>query len=309
MTEQQASWIKGLVGAVAGEAGLEGRPAPGLRSRRAVRRPTTRTTGRNCSARGVGTAGPNTRTGWAAQDTYGVLVVLQALDAGGKDSTIPARAERGEPAGGPGIQLQGAVPPRNSGTTTCGGRPGNYLHAVRSPSSTARTTKRCSSSASTGNCSTRRKLPPESPRRRRLETALPGDQRLGALPWPTRASAWSKCSSTCPGTSSGGVFPAPDRPPREELEVRRQRRGVNAGTGTTTRRAYSAMLSHTSTEWAPWYVPAPPTTSGSLACCAAAVIAQTLIDIDPHYPAPDPAARQGTGAGPPGNWRPRRPAE
>ena len=26
--------------------------------------------------------------------------------------------------------------------------------------------------------------------------------------------------------------------------------------------------------------------------CAAAVIAQTLIDIDPHYPAPDPAARQ-----------------
>ena len=51
------------------------------------------------------------------------------------------------------------------------------------------------------------------------------------------------------------------------------------------------MLSHTSTEWAPGTC-CPPTTSGSPGLCAAAVIAQTLIDIDPQYPAPDPAARQ-----------------
>jgi len=56
-------------------------------------------------------------------------------------------------------------------------------------------------------------------------------------------------------------------------------------------RAYSTMLSHTSTESAPWYV-LPADHKWFTRLCAAAVIAQTLIDIDPHYPAPDPAARQ-----------------
>jgi PPK2 family polyphosphate:nucleotide phosphotransferase len=56
-------------------------------------------------------------------------------------------------------------------------------------------------------------------------------------------------------------------------------------------RAYSAMLSHTSTEWAPWHV-LPADHKWFTRLLAAAVIAQTLIDIDPHYPAPDPVARQ-----------------
>ena len=55
--------------------------------------------------------------------------------------------------------------------------------------------------------------------------------------------------------------------------------------------AYSAMLSQTSTEWAPWYV-LPADHKWFTRICAAAVIAHTLIDIDPQYPAPDPAARQ-----------------
>jgi PPK2 family polyphosphate:nucleotide phosphotransferase len=55
--------------------------------------------------------------------------------------------------------------------------------------------------------------------------------------------------------------------------------------------AYSAMLSQTSTEWAPWYV-LPADHKWFTRVCAAAVIAHTLIDIDPQYPAPDPAARQ-----------------
>jgi PPK2 family polyphosphate:nucleotide phosphotransferase len=55
--------------------------------------------------------------------------------------------------------------------------------------------------------------------------------------------------------------------------------------------AYSAMLSHTSTEWAPWYV-LPADHKWFTRLCTAAVIADTLIDIDPKYPAPDPAARQ-----------------
>jgi PPK2 family polyphosphate:nucleotide phosphotransferase len=56
-------------------------------------------------------------------------------------------------------------------------------------------------------------------------------------------------------------------------------------------KAYSEMLSHTSTEWAPWHV-LPADHKWFTRVCAAAVIAETLIDIDPQYPAPDPEARQ-----------------
>jgi PPK2 family polyphosphate:nucleotide phosphotransferase len=56
-------------------------------------------------------------------------------------------------------------------------------------------------------------------------------------------------------------------------------------------RAYSQMLSHTSTEWAPWHV-LPADHKWFTRVCAAAVIADTLIGIDPHYPVPDAAARQ-----------------
>jgi PPK2 family polyphosphate:nucleotide phosphotransferase len=50
--------------------------------------------------------------------------------------------------------------------------------------------------------------------------------------------------------------------------------------------AFSAMLSHTSTEWAPWHV-IPADHKWFARACAAAVIAQALIEIDPHYPVPD----------------------
>jgi PPK2 family polyphosphate:nucleotide phosphotransferase len=54
-------------------------------------------------------------------------------------------------------------------------------------------------------------------------------------------------------------------------------------------RAFDAMLSRTSTLWAPWYVvPADHKWFGRLA--TAAVIVQTLLAISPEYPPPDPAA-------------------
>ena len=51
------------------------------------------------------------------------------------------------------------------------------------------------------------------------------------------------------------------------------------------------MLSHTSTEWAPWYV-LPADHKWFTRVCAAAVIAGTLIRLDPQYPVsgPRPAA-------------------
>jgi PPK2 family polyphosphate:nucleotide phosphotransferase len=50
--------------------------------------------------------------------------------------------------------------------------------------------------------------------------------------------------------------------------------------------AFSAMLSHTSTEWAPWYV-VPADHKWFARIAAAAALVQTLVDIDPQYPTPD----------------------
>ena len=55
--------------------------------------------------------------------------------------------------------------------------------------------------------------------------------------------------------------------------------------------AYAQMLTHTSTQWAPWHV-LPADRKWLTRICAAAVIAQALIDIDPRYPVSDAATRQ-----------------
>ncbi|MGY1663918.1 PPK2 family polyphosphate kinase [Geodermatophilus sp. SYSU D00705] len=47
--------------------------------------------------------------------------------------------------------------------------------------------------------------------------------------------------------------------------------------------AFSRMLSVTSTEWAPWYV-VPADRKWFARICAGAVLAHTLIELDPHYP-------------------------
>jgi hypothetical protein len=51
------------------------------------------------------------------------------------------------------------------------------------------------------------------------------------------------------------------------------------------------MLSHTSTEWAPWYV-IPADRKWFAGTAAAAVIANALIEIDPQYPQLDDEARR-----------------
>jgi PPK2 family polyphosphate:nucleotide phosphotransferase len=59
--------------------------------------------------------------------------------------------------------------------------------------------------------------------------------------------------------------------------------------------AFSEMLSHTSTEWAPWHViPADHKWFARLA--AASVLMDTLIDIDPQIPEVDAEARQELAA-------------
>ncbi|MET9617345.1 polyphosphate kinase 2 family protein [Kitasatospora indigofera] len=55
--------------------------------------------------------------------------------------------------------------------------------------------------------------------------------------------------------------------------------------------AFAEMLSATSTPWAPWYV-VPADRKWFARICAAAVLAHTLIEIDPRYPVVDEEARQ-----------------
>ena len=56
-------------------------------------------------------------------------------------------------------------------------------------------------------------------------------------------------------------------------------------------KAFSEMLSATSTEWAPWYV-IPADHKWFARLCAGAVIANALITVDPRYPRVAPQARE-----------------
>jgi PPK2 family polyphosphate:nucleotide phosphotransferase len=55
-------------------------------------------------------------------------------------------------------------------------------------------------------------------------------------------------------------------------------------------RAFGEMLSHTSTEWAPWYV-VPADRKWFTRLATAAILVTALDAINPRYPAPDPAVR------------------
>jgi PPK2 family polyphosphate:nucleotide phosphotransferase len=55
--------------------------------------------------------------------------------------------------------------------------------------------------------------------------------------------------------------------------------------------AFSEMLTHTSTEWAPWYV-IPADHKWFARIAVAGVIVQALCEIDPQYPTVSPQARQ-----------------
>ena len=114
------------------------------------------------------------QTRLAAQDTCGVLVCLQAIDAGGKDGTIRHVMSGVNPQG---VKVAGFQVPSAEELAH------DYLwryarHRPRvatSGSSTGRTTRRCSSSGAPGEPG-----PPAAARRSQaqgdLGAALPGDQ-------------------------------------------------------------------------------------------------------------------------------------
>jgi PPK2 family polyphosphate:nucleotide phosphotransferase len=286
MTEQQASWIKGLVGPLRVKPGskvdLRRDFDPGARF--GVH---DKDDGQELLRQGVELLAEY-QDRLAAQDTYGVLVVLQALDAGGKDSTIRHVLSGVNPQG---VRVSSFKEPsaeelrhdylwRQARQLPARGEIAVFNRAHYEEVLVVRVHRELLDAE---------KLPPES--------------RVGDV-WKRRyleINDWERYLAD-QGIRVVKMFLNVSRDEQRRRFLRRidhpEKNWKFAASDVRERRywddyqrAYSAMLSHTSTEWAPWYV-LPADHKWFTRLCAAAVIAQTLIDIDPHYPAPDPAARQ-----------------
>ena len=228
------------------------------------------------------------QTRLAAQDTYGVLVVLQALDAGGKDGTIR--------------HVMSGVNPQ-----------GVSVHGFKVPSSTELDHDYLWRYA----CALPRRgeigifnrshyeevlvvrVHPENLVRQRL----PKKARHGDV-WDRRyreINDWERYLVD----NGFKVVKLLLNLSKEEQRIRFLKRldlpeknWKFSGADARERRrwddyqeAFSEMLSNTSTEWAPWYV-IPADRKWFARMCASAVIANALIEIDPRYPEVSEDARR-----------------
>ncbi|MFI5609214.1 polyphosphate kinase 2 family protein [Amycolatopsis sp. NPDC051903] len=216
----------------------------------------------------------------AAQNTYGVLVCLQALDAGGKDGTIRHVMSGVNPQG---VKVSGFKVPSAEELDH------DYLwrYACRLPSR---------GDIGIFNRSHYEevlvvRVHPEHLQRQQL----PDSARQGHV-WARRfreINDWERYLSDN-GFKVVKLFlnlskeeqrtrflrriDRPDRNWKFSAADARERRYWD-----DYQRAFSKMLSATSTEWAPWYV-IPADRKWFARIAAAAVLAHTLIEIDPQYP-------------------------
>ncbi len=224
----------------------------------------------------------------SAQDTYGVLVVLQGMDAAGKDSTIRHVMSGVNPQG---VHVSSFKVPTRAELDH------DYLwrHALRLPSR---------GEIGIFNRSHYEevlvvRVHPEALERERIPAAAKGQDI-----WKRRyrdINDWERYLSDngtrvvklflhiSKGEQRARFLSRIDRPEKNwkfsAADVRERR------SWDDYQRAYAGMLTHTSTDWAPWHV-LPADHKWFTRICAAAVIAQALIEIDPHYPVPDEATRQ-----------------
>ena len=175
-----------------------------------------------------------------AESTQAVLLVLQGLDASGKDGVIRSVFS--------GATRSASVPPPSacprrpsSRTTTCGGSTRRCRHEARSASSTARTTRTSS------RCGCTRSRP------RASGAVGPRTSASGSRCSSTRARRSSRCSSTSRRRSSGRRLQERVDDPRKrwkfrmgDLEVRERFDEFVA--------AWEEVIGETSTDWAPWHV-------------------------------------------------------
>ena len=219
----------------------------------------------------------------AAQDTYGVIVVLQALDAAGKDGTIRHVMSGVNPQG---VRVESFKVPSSAELGQ------DFLRRYQ---------ERLPSRGEIGIFNRSHyeevlvvRVHPEVLDRERL----PGSAREGHL-WKRRyreINDWERYLSDN-GFRIVKLFLNLSREEQRRRFLRRidlpdhnwklsphdvqERRYWDA-----YQEAFSEMLTHTSTEWAPWHV-IPADRKWFARIGAAAVIADALIRIDPRYPAVD----------------------
>jgi len=216
----------------------------------------------------------------AAQDTYGVLVCLQALDAGGKDGTIRHVMSGVNPQG---VRVSSFKVPSAEELDH------DYLW---------RYARRLPARGDIGIFNRSHyeevlvvRVHPENLDRQRLPAGAKGkgvwDRRYREI------NDWERYL-----TGNGfKVLKLLLNLSEEEQRARFLKRidlpeqnwkfsaadAAERGRRDDYQRAFSEMLSATSTRWAPWYV-IPADRKWFARLCAAAVLAHTLIEIDPRYP-------------------------
>ena len=224
----------------------------------------------------------------AAQDTYGVLVVLQALDAAGKDGTIS--------------HVMSGVNPQ-----------GVSVHSFKVPSDEEldhdflwRYAQRLPARGDIGIFNRSHyeevlvvRTHPEILNRQKLPKA----SRKGDI-WKRRyreINDWERYL-TDQGFRIVKIFLNLSKEEQRRRFLRRldlpeknwkfsAADAKERGYWDTYQKAFSEMLSHTSTEWAPWYV-IPADRKWFARIAAGAVIIDTLMRIDPRYPTISAEQRQ-----------------
>ncbi|WP_328757902.1 MULTISPECIES: polyphosphate kinase 2 family protein [Streptomyces] len=216
----------------------------------------------------------------SAQDTYGVLLCLQALDAGGKDGTIRHVMSGVNPQG---VRVSSFKVPSTEELDH------DYLwrYAQRLPTR---------GEIAIFNRSHYEevlvvRVHPENLVRQKL----PGDT-LGPGVWDRRyreINHWERYL-TDNGFKVVKIFLNLSKEEQRTRFLKRidlpERNWKFSAADVRERRrwddyqdAFSEMLSATSTKWAPWYV-VPADRKWFARICAAAVLAHALMDIDPQYP-------------------------
>ncbi|MBD0693071.1 polyphosphate kinase 2 family protein [Streptomyces sp. CBMA123] len=224
----------------------------------------------------------------AAQDTHGVLLCLQALDAGGKDGTIRHVMSGVNPQG---VHVTSFKVPSTEELDH------DYLwrYARKLP---ARGEIAIFNRSHYEEVLVVRVHPENLNRQRLPESAL------GASIWDRRyreINDWERYL-TDNGFTVVKIFlnlskeeqrtrflkriDLPDKNWKFSAADVRERRYWD-----DYQEAFSEMLSATSTPWAPWYV-VPADRKWFARICAGAVLAHTLIKIDPHYPVVGDQARR-----------------
>jgi PPK2 family polyphosphate:nucleotide phosphotransferase len=232
------------------------------------------------------------QTRLAAQDSYGLLVVLQALDAGGKDGTIR--------------HVMSGVNPQ-----------GVSVHSFKVPSAEElshdflwRYSRRLPARGEIGIFNRSHyeevlvvRVHPENLDRQRLPAAAQGK---GV--WHRRfreINDWERYLSDN-GFRIVKLFLNLSREEQRTRFMKRldlpEKNWKFSANDIKERqywddyqRAFSEMLSQTSTSWAPWYV-IPADHKWFARTCVSSIIANALIEIDPQYPDVSPAARRELAA-------------